>query len=47
MTACGLADHYREIFEITRLSGLHADLPEDEESAVGGLPGGTDGEVAQ
>ena len=46
VTACGLADHYREIFEITRLSDFMQIFP-DEESAVGGLPGGTDGEVAQ
>ena len=34
--ACGLADHYREIFEITRLSDFMQIFP-DEESAVGEL----------
>jgi anti-anti-sigma factor len=35
VTACGLSDHYREIFEITRLADFMTILP-DEESAVGG-----------
>ena len=34
VTACGLADHYREIFEITRLSDFMQIFP-DEASAVG------------
>jgi anti-sigma B factor antagonist len=34
LTACGLADHYREIFEITRLSDFMQIFP-DEASAVG------------
>ncbi len=34
ITACGLADHYREIFEITRLSDFMQIFP-DEASAVG------------
>lgn len=40
VTACGLADHYREIFEITRLSDFMQIFP-DEASAVGGLPAGS------
>lgn len=37
MVACGLSDHYKEIFEITRLSDF-LKLFDDEESAVGGVP---------
>jgi anti-sigma B factor antagonist len=33
ITACGLSDHYREIFEITRLADFMTIVP-DEESAV-------------
>ncbi len=44
VTACGLADHYREIFEITRLSDFMEIFP-DEESAFGGLPAGSTEEV--
>ena len=46
MTACGLAEHYREIFEITRLSDFMQIFP-DEESAIGGLPAGSTEEVAR
>ena len=35
LSACGLSDHYREIFEITRLADFLAIEP-DEESAVRG-----------
>jgi len=35
ITACGLVEHYREIFEITRLSDFMT-IYGDEESAVGG-----------
>jgi anti-anti-sigma factor len=35
LRACGLSDHYREIFEITRLADFLAIEP-DEESAVRG-----------
>jgi anti-sigma B factor antagonist len=35
VTACGLVDHYREIFEITRLSDFMRIFP-DEQSAVSG-----------
>ncbi len=34
VTACGLSDHYREIFEITRLSDFMK-IVADEESAFG------------
>ena len=34
VTACGLSDHYREIFEITRLSDFMK-VFSDEESAIG------------
>jgi anti-sigma B factor antagonist len=37
MTACGLSDHYREVFEITRLADFMSIFP-DEASAVSGLP---------
>lgn len=40
--ACGLADHYREIFEITRLSDFVQIFP-DEASAVGGAAPGSQG----
>jgi len=42
ITACGLADHYREIFEITRLSDFMQIFP-DEASAVGDVTLGTTG----
>jgi anti-anti-sigma factor len=45
VTACGLAEHYREIFEITRLSDFMKIFP-DEESAIGELPAGSTEEVA-
>jgi anti-anti-sigma factor len=35
--ACGLTDHYREIFHITRLSDYMGIYP-DEQSAVGSVP---------
>lgn len=37
VSVCGLSDHYREIFQITRLSDFMKVYP-DEESAIGGLP---------
>jgi len=40
IAACGLADHYREIFEITRLSDFMQIFP-DEASAVGDAVPGT------
>lgn len=46
VTACGLADHYREIFEITRLSDFMQIFP-DEEAAVGGTQPGTTEEVPE
>jgi anti-anti-sigma factor len=39
VTACGLSDHYRQIFEITRLSDFMRIVP-DEESALTPSPGG-------
>jgi anti-anti-sigma factor len=46
VAACGLSDHYREIFEITRLSDFMQIFP-DEESATGGLPAGSTEEVSR
>jgi len=46
VTACGLADHYREIFEITRLSDFMQIFP-DEASAVGELPAGSTEEAGR
>jgi len=40
ISACGLADHYREIFEITRLSDF-MQIFADERSAVDGVVLGT------
>jgi anti-anti-sigma factor len=37
ITACGLSDHYREVFEITRLADFMSIFP-DEASAISGLP---------
>ena len=37
ITAWGLSDHYREVFEITRLADFMSIFP-DEASAVSGLP---------
>lgn len=37
ITACGLSDHYREIFEITRLSDFMT-IFEDEDNAVAQVP---------
>lgn len=39
VTACGLSDHYRQIFEITRLSDFMRIVP-DEETALTTSPGG-------
>ena len=38
MTACGLSDHYREIFEITRLADFMR-IADDEDGAVRGAEG--------
>ena len=38
LMACGLSDHYREIFEITRLADYMSIFP-DEASAVAGAAG--------
>jgi anti-anti-sigma factor len=38
--ACGLSDHYRQIFEITRLADFMA-MARDEESAVEAAAGGS------
>jgi anti-anti-sigma factor len=38
VTACGLSDHYREIFEITRLADFMR-IIENEDGAVGGAEG--------
>jgi len=40
LTACGLNDHYRHIFSITRLSDF-IEMYQDEESAVGGISAAT------
>jgi anti-anti-sigma factor len=37
LMTCGLSDHYREIFEITRLSDFMS-IASDEASALAGLP---------
>lgn len=37
IVACGLMDHYKEIFQITRLADFMNIYP-DEESAVAGMP---------
>jgi anti-anti-sigma factor len=37
ITACGLSDHYKEIFEITRLSDFMR-IFDDEENAVADVP---------
>jgi anti-anti-sigma factor len=39
ITACGLSEHYREIFEITRLADFMT-ITDDETSALGGAEGG-------
>jgi anti-anti-sigma factor len=41
VTAFGLSDHYREIFEITRLSDFMA-IKDDEDGAVSGAERGSD-----
>jgi len=38
IAACGLSDHYREIFEITRLADFMP-IADNEEGAVGGAEG--------
>jgi anti-anti-sigma factor len=38
VTACGLSDHYREIFEITRLADFMT-ITDDEDGAVTGAEG--------
>jgi anti-anti-sigma factor len=38
ITACGLSDHYREIFEITRLADFMT-ITDNEEGAVSGAEG--------
>ena len=40
ITACGLSEHYREIFEITRLADFMT-IADDEEGAVSGVEGST------
>ena len=41
MTACGLSDHYREIFEITRLADFMT-IADSEDGAVSGAERGND-----
>jgi anti-anti-sigma factor len=41
VTAFGLTDHYREIFEITRLADFMT-ITDDEDRAVSGAEGGND-----
>ena len=38
ITACGLSDHYREIFEITRLADFMT-IADNEDGAVSGAEG--------
>jgi anti-anti-sigma factor len=38
LMTCGLSDHYREIFEITRLSDFMS-IANDEAAALAGFPG--------
>lgn len=40
ITACGLSEHYREIFEITRLADFMS-IADNEEGAVAGAERGT------
>jgi anti-anti-sigma factor len=40
VSACGLSDHYREIFEITRLADF-MEMFSDEASALAGAPAST------
>ena len=42
ISSCGLSDHYREIFEITRLADFMRIYP-DERSALAGEPSGEKG----
>jgi anti-anti-sigma factor len=39
ISACGLSEHYREVFEITRLADFMSIFP-DEASAISGIPAG-------
>jgi anti-anti-sigma factor len=39
IAACGLSEHYREIFEITRLADFMT-IADNEDSALGGAEGG-------
>ena len=41
ITECGLSDHYREIFEITRLADFMT-IADNEDRAVGGPEGSND-----
>ena len=41
MTAYGLSDHYREIFEITRLADFMT-ITDNEDGAVSGAEGSND-----
>ena len=41
MSACGLSDHYREIFEITRLSDFMT-ITDSEDGAVRAADGSSD-----
>jgi len=42
VSACGLSDHYREIFEITRLADFMT-IADSEDGAVRGADGSSDG----
>lgn len=42
ITACGLSDHYREIFEITRLADFMT-IADNEDGALSGAKGRNDG----
>ncbi len=41
LVACGLSDHYVEVFQITRLADFMSIFP-DEESAIADVPEGRD-----
>jgi anti-anti-sigma factor len=43
VTAFGLSDHYREIFEITRLADFMTITDNEQRAVNSGAPGGTDG----
>ncbi len=38
LLACGLSEHYREIFEITRLSDFMLTFADEEAAVVGAIP---------